>query len=143
MASLGLGSTLPEGANYGDGDEEPDELHCPPKARDAIDAVQLGLLPARTWRRIVQRVSGSGPVGMDVDASVRIARRGRRVRSGVTMMRRVVRIRACGGRTTSALPGVVRAAPTRLVRCRVVRVRLWGRVMMVVLVVVGAADAIA
>ena len=69
--NLWLGSTLlPQGANYGDGDEEPDELYCPPKPRDAIDAVQLGLLPARTWRRIVQRVSGGGPVGMDVDVRV-------------------------------------------------------------------------
>jgi hypothetical protein len=48
-----LGSTFPQSADDGDGDEEPNKLYCPPEPRDTIDMVQLGFLPARTRGAII------------------------------------------------------------------------------------------
>lgn len=123
-AQLCVGSTLSQCANDGNGNEECDKLRGPPEPRDAIDAVQLDLLPIRTRGAIVQCVRIS-------PATVRIARRRRVLRTGVMGVRVWVRAR---GRSAPALPGIVRAPAPRLVRARVMRVRRGGLVMVVVMV---------
>jgi hypothetical protein len=102
-------STFPEGTNKGNEDEDSDELRCPSKPRDAVHAIQLCLLPAGAWG-VIPVSAGHCPAKMGI---------ARRLRSLCGRMRMRIRARRW---PVSALPGIVCAPATGLVRGRVIRV---------------------
>lgn len=63
-------STFPQSADDGDGDEESDKLNCPPNTRDAIDTVQLRLLPASKWRAVERSAASCRPTRVRVARTI-------------------------------------------------------------------------
>ena len=110
--SLELSAFSEGSTNKGNEDENSDELRCSSEPRDAVHAIQLCLLPTGAWGVI------AGSAGR-FSAKTGVARL---LSPLCGRMRMWIRARR---RPMSALPGIVCAPATGLIRGRVKRVIAW------------------